>query len=298
VEWHDFSTRSDLDWSRSFHPDGLEICLNLSGRGEVQMEKQTLALDSSTAGFYAQRDSHLKGVRPGGERHQFMTIEFSPEFLTGQILRGENEGCPHLSRLFSGSRRNRAVLSEPIRLTSEQRQIIMSLRQPPVYAAAQLVWYRAKALEIAATLLYRPSPKDEMFCERQKRLSQERVQKVLAILNENLAEPPPLEEIGRRVGCSHFYLSRIFTAEMGKSIWAHLRDLRMERAASLLREGRMNVTEVALEVGYSSPSHFSQSFCQEMGCCPGLYPLKKAPVESAGAEAKGIRIKKQPTANK
>ena len=48
----------------------------------------------------------------------------------------------------------------------------------------------------------------------------------------------------------------------------------MERAAALLQMGKLNVTEVALDVGYSSLSHFSQAFCQTMGCCPGLYPLK------------------------
>jgi AraC-like DNA-binding protein len=49
----------------------------------------------------------------------------------------------------------------------------------------------------------------------------------------------------------------------------------MERAAELLRSGKFNVTEAALEVGYSSMSHFSQAFCQTMGCCPNLYPLLK-----------------------
>jgi AraC-like DNA-binding protein len=47
----------------------------------------------------------------------------------------------------------------------------------------------------------------------------------------------------------------------------------MERAASLLREGRLNVTQAALEVGYSSLSHFSTAFHDVIGCCPGLYPL-------------------------
>ena len=53
----------------------------------------------------------------------------------------------------------------------------------------------------------------------------------------------------------------------------YVRKLRMERAAELLKSGRFNVTEAALEVGYSSLSHFSQAFCQTMGCCPALYPL-------------------------
>ena len=41
-----------------------------------------------------------------------------------------------------------------------------------------------------------------------------------------------------------------------------------------LRAAEFNVTEVALEVGYASLSHFSAAFHETFGCCPGLYPLK------------------------
>ena len=44
-----------------------------------------------------------------------------------------------------------AAVSESVRLSSEQQQVVGSLRHPPVYAAAQPMWYEAKALEIAAT---------------------------------------------------------------------------------------------------------------------------------------------------
>jgi methylphosphotriester-DNA--protein-cysteine methyltransferase len=68
---------------------------------------------------------------------------------------------------------------------------------------------------------------------------------------------------------------RAFAQETGKTITGCLRELRLERAAQLLRSGRCNVTEAALEVGYNSMSHFSQAFCQTKGCCPNLYPLLK-----------------------
>ena len=55
----------------------------------------------------------------------------------------------------------------------------------------------------------------------------------------------------------------------------YLRNIRMERAAELLRTGRYNVTEAAIEVGYSSLSHFSKAFCETIGCCPVLYPVAK-----------------------
>ena len=52
------------------------------------------------------------------------------------------------------------------------------------------------------------------------------------------------------------------------------RQARLERAAHLLRAGKHNVTETALEVGYNSLSHFSAAFHEAFGCCPGLYPLQ------------------------
>jgi AraC-like DNA-binding protein len=69
-------------------------------------------------------------------------------------------------------------------------------------------------------------------------------------------------------------LSRTFSAATGLTIPQYLRQLRLEKAAELLRSGKFNVTEAALEVGYSSLSHFSQAFHETFGCCPGLYPLK------------------------
>lgn len=271
LEWHDFSGEADLDWSPSFHPDGVEICLNLAGQGRVNDSARTLELAPLTAGFYFQGEPRLVGRRGAGERHQFITVELSLDFLRRNLPADDAELHEPLQRILAG--KSAAYVSEPVRLTSEHQLLVGSLRRPPVYAGAQRLWYRAKALEVASVLFYRPAGGSELFCQRQKLMNQERVQKVIAVLRENLAETPALEAIGKRVGCSHFHLSRIFSQETGQSIFQHLRRLRMERAAELLREGRMNVTQVSLEVGYASPSHFSMAFHETYGCCPGLYPL-------------------------
>jgi AraC-like DNA-binding protein len=272
VEWHDFTTPCPLDWSKSFHPGSLEICLNISGHAEVRAAGATLELSPLTAGFYAQKETVLTAGRRGGECHQFITVEFSLPFLEKHLAAGEGGLHPRLSRFLASRDHAASMVSEPIRLSHDQQQLVSSFRQPPVFQAAQRLWSQAKALEVLAAFLYQPLAGEELFCQRQHHLNRERVQKVLAILKENLAQPPGLEELGRRVACSHFYLSRIFTQEVGKTISVTLRDLRMERAANLLREGRLNVTQVALEVGYSSLSHFSTAFREVIGCCPGLYP--------------------------
>lgn len=277
IEWHDFTTQEPFDWSKTFHPGSVEICLNISGNGGVQSGEANLELAPLTGGFYAQNGSALAGSRRGGERHQFITIELSIPFLRNHLPETGGGLHPGLARFLGGRERRAGMVSESIRLSSEQQQLAQSFQKPPVFLAAQGLWYHAKVLEAASAFLYQASANEGLFCERQHHLNRERTQKVLAILKESLANPPSLEELGRRVGCSHFYLSRIFTQEMGKTITVTVRDLRMERAAALLREGRMNVTEVALEVGYSSLSHFSSAFHEVIGCCPGLYPLAPGP---------------------
>lgn len=271
MEWHDFRPRHEFDWSRSFHPDCVELCLNLAGHGFVEAGGHRVEFSPNTAGFYHRQRDPLTARRAAGEQHRFLTVEFSCPFLARHlgetqavlhpVIRAALEGCP-CERLTGAT----------VRLTAPQLQTIATLRQPPVYAAAQPVWYQCKALELAVTFLVRPE--EELFCTRQQRVAQERVEQVIFLLQQDLANPPSLEALGRKIGCSPFYLSRIVSAQTGQTITQHLRRLRLERAAELLRLGDHNVTEAALEVGYSSLSHFSAAFHETFGCCPGLYPLK------------------------
>lgn len=272
IEWHDFFAKRELDWSASFHPECVELCLNLDGHGFVEGSGARAEFTPGTAGFYHQSDEPLNARRIAAERHQFLTVEFSCPFLAKHLAGAEPMLHPTVKSAIEGCPCQR-VSGTTVKLTVGQQQIISTLRQPPVYAAAQPLWYQCKALELAVTFLFQPPKEKEFFCTRQQRLAQERVEQVLFLLKKNLAEPPSLEELGRKIGCSHFYLSRIFSAQTGYTITQYLRRLRMERAAELLRSGEFNVTETAIEVGYASPSHFSQAFHETFGCCPGLYPL-------------------------
>ena len=273
-EWHDFKTSgAEFDWGKTFHPGSVEVCLNLEGNGRVALNKNEIAFAPLTVGFYRRGEQALRATREANQRHQFLTVEMSFDFLRQHL--GEFVTSLHpLVREVVAGQSEKSTVAPTTRLTSRQQQLLASLRDAPVLALAQPVWYQAKALEVAAELFFVAPGEKELFCQRQQRLSTERVEKVVSLLQKNLAGPPSLEEIGRVVGCSPFHLSRTFSAATGRTIPQYIRQLRMERAAELLKSGRFNVTEAALEVGYSSLSHFSQAFHETFGCCPGLYPLK------------------------
>ncbi len=272
IEWHDFQARREFDWSSTFHPECVELCLNLEGTGFVERNGGRAEFAPNTAGFYYRQNEPLTAKRTAGEHHKFLTVEFSCPFLAKHLA--ETKGMLHpIVRAAVDSQACEQVAAATVRLTAPQLQLISTLRQPPVYAAAQPIWYQCKALELAVTFLMQPPADEELFCTRQQRLAQERVEQVVFLLKQNLANPPALEELGKKIGCSHFYLSRIFSAQTGQTITQYLRRLRLDKAAELLKTREYNVTEVALEVGYNSLSHFSAAFQETFGCCPGLYPL-------------------------
>jgi AraC-like DNA-binding protein len=269
-EWHAFTASRPFNWAHSFHPRSVELCLNLAGDGVVGDGTGEAVFRSHTVGFYCRADDPLRASRNGEQRHEFLTVEFSFEFLRQNLAAFANALDPLVGSVIHGTA-PRSGVSRVTRLTARQQSLLQSLREPPVLGAAQPLWYRTKALELAAECFFVES--EELFCQRQKRLAADRVEKVQAMLRRDLVNPPTLEDIAKTVGCSAFHLSRTFSTEVGMTIPQYIRRLRMDRAAELLRIGKHNVTEVALEVGYSSLSHFSLAFHQTFGCCPGLYPL-------------------------
>ncbi len=282
-EWHDFESRAPVDWGRSFHPGGVELCLNLEGAGTIRRESCVTEVAPGTWTLYRQGEPVLTATRAAGMRHRFLTVEFTCRFLR-EMLPGRVEHLHPLLRtaLVQGATSSEVSVVE--RMPGMVRQMVESLRRCPVFLPAQETWFRSKAIEVASHLFFQPA-EGELLCTRAQRAGRERVARASAILRERMREAPTLEELGRMVGCSHFYLSRLFSQETGQTIQQYLREIRLERAAELLRTGRCNVTEAALEVGYNSLSHFSTAFRERFRCCPGLYPLHTIPkAREAGEE--------------
>ncbi|MCC7519599.1 MAG: helix-turn-helix transcriptional regulator [Verrucomicrobiae bacterium] len=277
VEDHDFRTPEPLTWARSFHPDSLEICLNLGGTGCVRCGAREARYAPNTMGYHISGSTPIEAQRAGGERHCFITIEVSRAFLRLYLAGCEAELRPDVRAILE-SARNPSSVSEVWRMDLDRQLLARHLRNPPVSRLAQPLWYLGRTLEVFTRLFFAKRSPLRASSRRSTRVSRDRVDCVLSRLRDHLHHPPSLRELGREAGCSAFHLSRTFSEEMGETIPKHLRRLRVERAAELLATGDYNVTEAAMEVGYRSLSHFTKTFRDLMGCCPGLYPHARLPV--------------------
>jgi AraC family transcriptional regulator len=278
IEWHHFHLDSDLDWGRSFHRDSLEICLNFSGSGIFQDDGVDHAFGADQVLVYTAGQARPRAVRKANGMHRFLTLELSANFLRTQFSK-------ELGMLKSGVRKfietKRTVATPtffemgplPASLLSTRLQFI----EPPVPQAARRAYYHGRVLEIMAQTLFKSDPSKELFCEKHHRTNRERIQRVCFLIERDLENPPSLEMLAQEVGCSTFYLSRLFAKQTGMNIPKFLRKKRIDKAAALLKSGKMNVTDAAMAVGYSSLGSFTKAFVDQVGCCPGLYPIAHVP---------------------
>lgn len=75
-------------------------------------------------------------------------------------------------------------------------------------------------------------------------------------------------EIAKSLSMSESKLTRLFHSVYGISLHQYVKNQRLEKAASLILQGGMNVSEVALKCGYNNMSHFSKEFQKKFGTVP------------------------------
>lgn len=103
----------------------------------------------------------------------------------------------------------------------------------------------------------------------------------MAYLHEHYAEPVSREDLARHVGLSDDYLTSCFHKELGMTPVAYLNRYRVQQAKQLLTYTHKSITDIALDVGFSSSSYFSRIFRRETGMSPEAYRRMQASLKLA-----------------
>jgi AraC-like DNA-binding protein len=116
--------------------------------------------------------------------------------------------------------------------------------------------------KIASFPVQHPFPKDK------------RLHEIAIYLNKNLHESLTLEEVAQKFGYSTRSLSRLFNEHLGMSYVKFLRAIRIAKSLEMIAENKSSVYEIALQVGYSSLSAFSNIFYRVLGMRPTEFIAK------------------------
>lgn len=101
-----------------------------------------------------------------------------------------------------------------------------------------------------------------------------RVNRAIDYVTRHLAEPLKLEDVAKVAAFSPFHFHRIFRAVVGETLLDFVKRTRLERALYLMSHGQRSLTEIALDVGFTSSSDFSRVFKAQFGAPPRAFDLE------------------------
>jgi AraC-like DNA-binding protein len=99
--------------------------------------------------------------------------------------------------------------------------------------------------------------------------------RIMKAISRNLDENEfGVDDLAKEVGLSRSHLQRKMKEQTGLNVAEFIRNIRLEQAARLLKEQKINVSQVAYSVGFSNLAHFSTVFKKHFGVTPTEYIAK------------------------
>ena len=106
---------------------------------------------------------------------------------------------------------------------------------------------------------------------------EELMERIMKVVNENMGDSDfNVEKMCDEVGVSRTQLHRKLKEMTGVPTSEFLRNIRLNEAARLIREGKINITQVSYMVGFANNSHFSTAFKKYFGMSPTEYAARYA----------------------
>lgn len=90
-------------------------------------------------------------------------------------------------------------------------------------------------------------------------------------IKSQLDAPHSLDGLAALVGMDARRFTGAFREAFGLSPWQYVLRARLDAAARLLRQGEEPVTDIALETGFATPSHFATAFTRRFGAPPSRW---------------------------
>ena len=108
-----------------------------------------------------------------------------------------------------------------------------------------------------------------------KGYDEELMERIMKVVNENMSDSDfNVEKMCDEVGVSRTQLHRKLKEITGVPTSEFLRNIRLNEAARLIKEGKINITQVSYMVGFANNSHFSTAFKKYFGMSPTEYAAK------------------------
>lgn len=188
----------------------------------------------------------------------------------------------YLNGLFEASEKSavlKSLLENVQPLLFEQalspvlQETLDELIKGPANENFELFFLRIKAEELICRLLMELEKRDETYLYPLNHKDIGMIYKVRAQMLEHLENPPVIHELATTANMSPTKLKRLFKQIFGDSIFSYYQEFRMKEASRLLKAGKLSVSDVGNQLGFTNLSHFSKVFKSHLGMNPKKYTM-------------------------
>lgn len=130
-------------------------------------------------------------------------------------------------------------------------------------------------------------------------MSQKFIDQVRSIVMDNISnEKFGVRDLASTLGLSSSQTLRKVKAATGKSVNQFIRELRLNKAAKLLKETDLSASEVAYQVGFNSATYFNNTFSKYFDITPGEYKTRTINLEELTTQNRQSRSRNSATTKK
>ncbi|WP_391571244.1 helix-turn-helix transcriptional regulator [Cohnella sp.] len=253
------------DWQLCIEEDKLfEITYCFSGRSEGYLKGCHFITREQAGSAYSVEDSEVRVSIDSKTRHQCLEIRMTPE----QVLDYLADDCARLESWFA----QEAGKIRPIGDSLALKRAVHDLAASPYRGALKRLYMESKIMEIIVLAFEEPMRGSEPVRGTWlKKRDIERLHATKQLIVDCIENPLSLKELARAAELNESKLKKGFKELFGMTVFEYVRDRRLEKGATFILTGQMNVGEAAVAVGYSNPSNFSAAFRKKYGCKPIQY---------------------------
>lgn len=231
------------------------------------------AVDTSVeTRYYIQQQMEIVCRFSIGSSHHEFRFYYAPEFL---------ERFSHVDeKPFSMFQALQNVFDEQSTVCCELKDVFYQLGTSTLQGVKQRIFLESQALLILLHTHSACESSEDSPCFRCKFLNipseKQKIMQARVILMINLAEPPTIPQLARAVHINDCYLKKGFKEMYGVSVFDFVQQERIQKAKQLLQASTHSIQHIALELGYSNPSNFTNAFKKVSGKAPSEW-LKDQP---------------------
>ncbi|WP_019422210.1 helix-turn-helix transcriptional regulator [Paenibacillus sp. OSY-SE] len=260
INWIDAELNNPVTMDVGVHYPHLEISYTMSGKGCWETSGQDFEISAGVSSLIYIRGAKMHAELSHNERVHHMELRID--------LRHFNTVLPELDRLTANPVYCRQTAGSP-----QIPIIVEQMKRCPYNGSLQKLYLEGKALELLAFHLD-GTDKEETSQQVKSKLTAEDIQclhEAKDILSRTWKQPPSLLGLARLTGLNDYKLKLGFKELFGTTVFGYVRSLRMNEARYILEQGKANVSETAIMVGYHNVSHFASLFRKTFGYNPSEF---------------------------